>query len=90
MNGIKVFSKNKKELVNLGQTTRICSQNISGIEKCAKLITKNRQRESAEETEQPDQECMTTPRGKEKCTYLRILGVDIIKQSKRKETIRKE
>ena len=51
MDDIKLFAKNEKELEALIQTVRIYSQDIGiefGIEKCAILIMKSRNRHKTE------------------------------------------
>ena len=60
-----------------------------GIEKCAIVIRKSREREITQETELPNQEKIRTIREKETYRYLGKWEVDIIKQAETKEKNKK-
>ena len=61
-----------------------------GIEKCAMLIRKRRERKTMEGIEIPNQENIRTLGEKESYKFLGILEVDNIKQPETKEKVRKE
>ena len=87
MNNIKLFVNNEKELETLIQTIRIYNQDVGmefGIEKCAILILKNKQRETMEGIELPNQERIRML-GEKSIKYMGTLETDTIKLTKMKE-----
>ena len=92
MDGIKLFAKNEKELETLIQVVRIYSQDIgmeSAIEKCARLIMRNRDRQMMEGIKLPNEDKIRTLREKETYKYLWISEADSIKQVKIKKKLKK-
>ena len=92
MNGIKLFSKNEKELEILIHAVEIYSQDIGmefGIEKCTLLVMKSGKRHQPDGMELPNQNKIRTLGEKETCKYLGILEADTIKQVEMKEKIKK-
>ena len=88
MDGIKLFSKNEKDLETLIQTIQIYRLNIGmefGIEKCGMLIMKSGNRKIMEGTELPNQERNRKLGGKDNFKNSRILEADTIKQVEGKE-----
>ena len=88
MDGIKLFTKNEKELETLIRAVRIYSQDIgmeSGIEKCARLVMKSGKRHLTDGMELPNQEKNRTLGENETYKYLRILEADKMKDKILKE-----
>ena len=87
MDDIKVFAKNEKELETPIQTIRIYSQDRGiefEIENCAMPIIKSRNRETAEESERPNQKRIGKL-GEKNNKYFKILNAYTIKRAEMKE-----
>ena len=93
VDGIKLFTKNEKELETLIHAVGIYSQDIGmeyGIEKCAKQGMKRGKGHITDDIELQIQDKIWMLKEKETNKYLGILEDDSMKQAEMKEKIMKE